>query len=264
MITSRNNPTVKQVRALRNRKTREVTGLFFAEGIRIVGEAVALNAEVETCVVAPELLSSPYGRELVQLLGRRVPVLDVSGDVFQSLSTKEGPQGIGAVVRQRWHPLDALDPAGDFCWVALESTQDPGNVGTIMRTSDAVGGAGIILLGAGTDPYAPPAVRASMGAVFSQKMIRADFPELLAWSRSHGCMLVATSDAAALDYQDVVYHSPLVLLMGSEREGLQADQRATADVVVGIPMVGSSDSLNLAVATGVVLYEMFNQKRKRV
>jgi TrmH family RNA methyltransferase len=228
-----------------------------------VGEAVDLEADVRTAVVAPELLTSRYGRDLAHRLGERAPVVEVSGDVFRSISPREGPQGIGAVVRQRWHELGSADPSEDFCWVALDSAQDPGNVGTIIRTSDAVGGAGILLLGHGADPFDPATVRASMGALFSQHLVRTGFDELTDWTRRHRLMLVGTSDAAPVDYRDTRYRSPLVLLMGSEREGLSEEQLAACDMAVRIPMAGRSDSLNLAVATGVMLYEVFNQKRTR-
>jgi TrmH family RNA methyltransferase len=261
LISSRANPTVKKIRALRDRKARDESGRFFVEGIRIVGEAGELEADVEICVVAPDLLSSPYGAEVARRLGERVTLLEVSADVFRSISTKEGPQGIGAVIRQTWGSLQDIDPAGDFCWVALDAVQDPGNVGSIVRTSDAVGGAGIILLGAGTDPHDPSALRAGMGAVFSQRMVRATFEELALWTRRNRCVMVGTSGSASVDYQSVCYRSPAVLLMGSEREGLSEEQLAVCDAVVSIPMAGRSDSLNLAVATGVILYEMFNQER---
>jgi TrmH family RNA methyltransferase len=124
-----------------------------------------------------------------------------------------------------------------------------------------VGGAGLLLLGDSADPYDPGAVRASMGALFALRLARATFDEFAAWKRQRACTVVGTSDAAAQDYRAVAYRPPLVLLMGSERQGLSPDQQALCDAVVSIPMVGRSDSLNLAVATGVMLYEIFNQQR---
>jgi TrmH family RNA methyltransferase len=261
VIISRSNSAVKQIRALRSRKARDDTGLFFVEGIRIVGEALTSGAEIESGAVAPELLTSPYGRDLVGGLRDRAPVLELSADVFRSISAKEGPQGIGAVVHQRWEALEGVDPIADFCWVALDTIQDPGNLGAILRTSDAVGGAGIILVGPTTDPYDPSALRASMGAIFSQRLIRADFDDLVLWAREHDCMLVGTSGAAATDYHEAHYRSPAVLLMGSEQKGLSDVQRAACELLVSIPMVGRSDSLNLSVATAIVLYAIFNQQR---
>jgi TrmH family RNA methyltransferase len=188
-------------------------------------------------------------------------VLEVTAEVFRSLSAKEGPQGIGGVIRQRWLPLADADPEEGLCWVALDAVQDPGNLGTVLRTSDAVGAAGVILLGQTTDPHDPGALRASMGAVFTQRLVRAGFDQLLSWKDAHGCSLVGTSDAADAEYREVSYGPRLILLMGSERQGLSREQQAQCDLVVRIPMAGKSDSLNLAVASGVMLYEIFHQRR---
>ena len=262
MISSASNPRIKAIRALRQRKARERTGLFFVEGIRIVGEAIQCNAPLTTLVYAPELLQSDFAHELIETQrARGVECLEVTREVFECLSATQGPQGIGAVVRQRWAPLRELRLMSELCWVALDAAQDPGNLGAILRTSDAVSGAGLILLGDGADPYDPTAVRASMGAIFSQRLVRASFAELVAWKQQSGCLVVGTSDKAAQDYQTVRYRSPLVLLMGSERQGLSPAQQTICDVMARIPMIGRSDSLNLAVATSLMLYEVFNQQR---
>jgi RNA methyltransferase, TrmH family len=261
-VSSRNNPTVKQIRSLRERKEREHAGLFFVEGIRLVVEAAQLGADIQTLVVAPEVLKSKVGLDVIEAERRRgVQVLEVTPEVFESLSHKEGPQGIGAIVRQHWEALRDVRPGSELCWVALDEPQDPGNVGTILRTSDAVGGAGMMLLGHSADPYDPSALRASMGAVFSQRLIKTSLNDLRVWTREHGCMLVGTSDHASDEYRSANYRFPLVLLMGSEREGLSAERQAACDLMVRVPMVGRSDSLNLAVATGVMLYELFAHRR---
>lgn len=277
MITSTSNSLVRQVRALRGRKEREETGLFFAEGIRIVAEAVQTDAEIEALVVAPDLLVSSFAQELVEERRRAgITVWELSKEAFASISVKDGPQGLGALVRQRWQPLESIQKGGGthgsdheargkgrgLGWVALSAVADPGNLGTIMRTSDAVGGLGIILVGPTTDPYDPAAMRASMGAIFSQGLIRTSVSEFGAWKRQHGWTVVGTSGAAVTDYQAVKYRFPLVLYMGSERQGLSAEEQMLCDTMVSLPMVGRSDSLNLAVATGVMLYELFSQRRR--
>ncbi|MCL4506017.1 MAG: RNA methyltransferase [Chloroflexi bacterium] len=260
-ITSRSNPTVKHIRSLRERKERDRAGAFFIEGVRLVVEAAQLGADIQTLIVAPELLKSPIALETIEQQRRRgVSVLEVLPDVFDAISYKEVPQGIGAVVRQCWEPLDAVQPGDELCWVALDEPQDPGNIGTILRTSDATGCAGLILLDHSADPYDPPALRASMGAVFSQRLVRAGFGDLLAWKQAHGCAMVGASDRGQVEYRAAAYRFPLVLLMGSEREGLSAQQQAACDLVVRIPMAGRSDSLNLAVATGVMLYELYARR----
>ena len=262
IISSRHNPRIKAIRALGSRKERERTGLFFVEGVHLVAAAVQLRAGIETLVVAPELLVSRPGRELVRAQQQRgVPCLEVTAEVFQGLAVKEITQGIGAVVRQCWEELARVRPAGEHCWVALDAVQYPGNLGTILRTCDAIGGAGVILLGHTTDPYDPAAVRASLGAIFSQRLVRTSFAEFADWKRQHGCQVVGTSPSASTDYQGIAYRRPLVLLMGSEPRGLSREHQALCDVVVTIPMIGHGDSLNLSVATSIVLYEIFNQQR---
>lgn len=262
LISSSSNPTIKQIRALRARKEREHAGVCWAEGIRITAAAIERGAPIERLVVAPDLLTSAFARDLVAAQqAHGVPVTEVTGEVFAGLSLKDGPQGIGAVVRQQWAALDQLAPSDALCWIALDAAQDPGNLGTILRTSDAVGAAGIILLGHAADPYDPAALRASMGAVFAQRLVRAGFDDLLRWKTRHHAALIGTSDAAPTDYHAVRYPRPAILLMGSEREGLSSAQQAACDLLVSIPMTGYSDSLNLAVATAVMLYELFNQRR---
>lgn len=259
-ISSASNPRIKFVRSLRRRTVREESGQFFVEGIRAVAEAIQLGAEVKTLIVASSLLTSTLAHEVVQQLPQSAR-LEVTADVFRSVSAQENPQGIGAVVRQCWTELDVVQADVGLCWVALESVQYPGNLGTVLRTSEAVGGVGAFLLGQATDPYDPLCVRASMGAIFSQRLVRADVGALLTWKRRSGGFVVGTSPSAATDYQALIYPSPLVLLMGSEQHGLSADLIAVCDHLVCIPMVGRCDSLNLAVSASTVLYEVFNQRR---
>ena len=260
LISSTTNARIKQIRNLAHRREREQTGIFFIEGIRIVSEAVQMGAEIEMLIYAPALLKSQFALELLSTQrDQGIPCLEVTAEVFKSLSVKEGPQGIGAVVRQRWERLDEVRLTNELCWVALDAAQDPGNIGTILRTSDAVGGRGLILLGNCADPYDPGALRASMGAIFSQRLVKASFAEFAQWKRERAYTVVGTSGAAKTDYRQASYVSPLVLLMGSERQGLSDGQQAICDLMVRIPMVGRSDSLNLAVATGVILYEIFYQ-----
>jgi TrmH family RNA methyltransferase len=263
MITSSANPTIRQLRGLRQRKGREASGLFFAEGVRLVGEAVQLGAAIEALVVAPELLSSPFAQDLVAGQGAAgTRIIEVSAAVFADLSQKDGPQGLAAVARQRWLPLADVRLVTPPGWVALVEPADPGNLGTILRTADAVGASGVILLGSATDPYDPAALRAAMGATFAVELARASFDEFAAWKRATGAFLVGAADSAPADYQALAYPQPLVLLMGSERQGLSPEQQALCDLMVSLPMRGRSDSLNLAVATGVLLYELLSQQRR--
>jgi len=260
VISSKTNPAVKQIRSLRQRKEREESGLFFVEGVRIVGEAAETGADIHSCVFAPELLTSRFGHDTVAALrAAAVPCLEVTRGVFDSISLKEGPQGIGAVVRQRWERLPSIVPGDELCWIVLGSVRDPGNLGTILRTADAVGAAGVILLGHSTDPYDPATLRGSMGAIFSQRLVRATLYEISAWKDRHAVCIVGASDGAEADYRSLPYDRPMALFMGSERQGLSTEQQAQCDVMARVPMVGRSDSLNLAVATGVMLYQIFSR-----
>ncbi|MEN6409715.1 MAG: RNA methyltransferase [Anaerolineaceae bacterium] len=265
LITSTSNPRIKQIRKLRERKEREACGCFYIEGLRVVTEAVKMGAEIETLLTSPELLTSDFGIELVEKQRTAgVDVMEVSADVFRSFSHKEGPVGLAAIVRQRWTRLDDVSLKPGDLWVALDSVADPGNLGTILRTNDAVGGKGVILLDQSTDPYDTTAARASTGALFSQRLVRTTFAEFAAWKQAAGVPLIGTSGAAAADYHQTRYPDPMVLISGSERMGLQEHHIRLCDGLVSIPMVGRSDSLNLAVATAVVLYEIFNQRRDRL
>lgn len=264
MITSTANPTIKLIRKLHEKKERLQTGLFYIEGLRIVIEALQQGAEVECLVVAPDLLTSEFGWQKVEEENRRgIQVLQASQAVFTSLASKQNPQGIAAVVRQRWQDASSLRLASQDLWVALDSVADPGNLGTILRTNDAVGGKGVILLDNSTDPYDLTTIRASMGAIFSQGLVKTTFEQFLQWKQDHDYALIGTSDRASADYCQASYPLPMILLMGSERLGLSEEHMRACDQLVSIPMVGRSDSLNLAVAAGVMLYEIFNQQRER-
>lgn len=257
-LTSRQNPRLKEIRALRQRKARDESGLYLVEGIRHVGEAVSAGALIETICYAPDQLSSPFARQLIAAQqSRGVACLEVSADVFTSLAEKDNPVGIIAVVRQQLATLDQLDPT-NFPWgIALVSPQDPGNIGTILRTVDAVGASGLLLLDGGADPYHPGCVRASMGALFWYPLVRATFGVFYDWAKRLEYTRYATSTRGIVDYRDQgIYRQPGILVLGSERQGLSPEQIAACDVLVRIPMQGKVTSLNLSVAAGVMLYEM--------
>lgn len=260
-IANWKDPRLSAVRALRQRKERERSGLFFAEGVKFLSEAVAANAEIQTLVVAPHMLSNAWSQKMVRHMKRAgIEVLEVTPDVFQSLSLADEPQGVGMVVRQRWHALDEVGHISGLCWLAFETVRSPGNLGTILRTCDAVGASGAIFIGNSIDPYDPALVRATMGAVFSQRFVRATGAEFARWKQRSGIRLIGTSPSALKDYRAVCYKQPVVLYMGSERKGMSAEHQALCDEIVRIPMCGRADSLNLAVATGVMLYEVLRQK----
>lgn len=260
-ITSPHNPKIKLARALRQRKARLESGLFLVEGIRPVGEAIQAGAPLEFLLYSPQLLESDFAWQLIREQERQgMPCYPVDAPLFTSLADKENPQGILAVVRAQPADLAQLTPTR-FPWgVALVAPQDPGNVGSILRTVDAVGASGLILLEASVDAYHPSAVRASMGALFWHPVAQAPFGEFLAWARRHHYHLYGTSAHAPLDYRQVErYERPCLLLLGSEREGLTPEQAAHCERLIRLPMKGRASSLNLAVAAGVMLYAMLER-----
>lgn len=262
LITSLQNPLIKQVRVLRQRKERQKSGLFLVEGILPIGAALESGWEVTHLLYDPQRLESDFGWQLVkQVEARGGEVRAVHSEVMESLSEKDNPQGVLAVVRQRQRVLDAFSPAFLRFGVALVSPQDSGNLGTILRTLDAVGGDALFLLEGGVDPYHPGTVRASMGALFWVPWVQTSFAEFLTWARQHDVFLLATSAHAKQDYRAIQPPQPWVLVLGNEQKGLSAAQRAACDAEVALPMRGRARSLNLAVAAGVLLYHYTNEHR---
>jgi RNA methyltransferase, TrmH family len=259
LISSRANERVKAVRALRDKKARDTTGTFFAEGWRLVDAALTTGTAIDLAVIAPDRLDDRDEALAARLAGSNVPVLEVTGEVFDSLGYREEGQGLGIVVQQRWESLDESTGA-KRCWVALSDIQHPGNLGTIVRNNDAIGGDGVILSGTSTDPYHPVAVRGSLGAIFSQRIVRASQQDVATWAKRGECTVIGTSPEGTVDYREADYASkPVLLISGSERIGISGAQMALCDAVVRIPMSGLVESLNLSIATGLVQFEILRQ-----
>jgi len=257
LITSRSNPKVKLIRGLQARRRRDRTRLFLIEGLRLVEEARSVGVPIEQLVVAPQVIGGAVWSRLQRV---QAPFLEVTPEVLASISPRHAQDGVVAVARQRFARLDDVRLRGDECFVAMNRVTEPWSIGNIMRTCDAVGAQGIILLGDATDPYYPAAVRASLGAVFSQLVVKANFEELAHWKRQQGCLLVGTSPGGLVDYREADYRGPLVVMTGGERVGLTLEEQALCDLMVRIPMVGRCESHHVAVATGLVLYEMLRQR----
>jgi len=261
-ITSTSNPQIKLIRKLKDRKFRVESNLFFLEGVRIVIEALETGQWITQLIVSRDLLGSNKAVEVVEDAERKgVPLLEVSKEVFESISGKDGPQGLAALARQKWTELDGATNLTNGIWIALYQVADPGNLGTILRTLDGMGGAGVILLDHCTDPFDPSAIRASMGAVFSKQIVKAASPVFINWVKKNGLHVTGTADSATTDYRAYHYPTDGILLMGSEREGLPEPLAAICQDVVSIPMLGNADSLNLAVASSIVLYEIAWQQQ---
>jgi len=257
LISSAANPVVKRMRLLGERKHRRREGAFVVEGIQPVWQAVEAGAEVEVLVVAPGLLGDSAAAEMVAGQERAgVRVARITSDLFARVSARDGPSGLAAIVRARVPGLAALEVTPDSAFAALHEIGNPGNLGTVIRTANAAGAAGVVLVGAATDPFDPAAVRASMGALFTTPVVRAETTaEFFAWAAQSGVTVVTTSAKAQVSFWDARYARPLALLLGAEGSGLPPDVLAGGDLQVRIPMTGTAESLNLAVAAGLLLYQ---------
>jgi len=261
-ITAFSNPLVKEVRALRDKKGRRRQGMFLAEGLRILAEAREAGR-------LPAILFYAAGTQhplLDTLIGEveaaHGDVVETNADILHKLSGKDNPQTVLGVYRSFDTILQRIDRTAAPLWIVAQALRDPGNLGTILRTGDAVGAGGLILVDECVDPFSTEAVRASMGALFTQKIAAAPWPEFLAWLRSGEGQLIGTSLKADLDYQEPRYEKPAFLLVGNEAQGLPESYEAECDLLVKIPMTGKADSLNAAVAAAVTAYEVINQWRK--
>lgn len=257
LITSASNPKLKHLRALRQKKYRAAAGECVVEGIHHVGEAVAAGVDISGLYYAPDQLLSPFARALVdEQQARGTPCWAVAAEVFETLTDKEHPAGLLAIVRPARVMLSALAPT-TFPWgVALVAPQDPGNVGTILRSMDAVNASGLLLLEGGVDPYHPSAIRASMGAIFWKPVVSASFAEFTVWAKMHHYTLYGTSARGTAHYRQMLYQHPAILVLGNEQKGLSAAQSAACDHLLQLPMRGRVSSLNVAVAAGILLYAM--------
>jgi TrmH family RNA methyltransferase len=259
-LSSSSNSRIKAIRALRHRKEREITGSSFIEGFHLLRAAHDSDVPIETIIACPERITRPLIWDwLAEQRKCCVPILEVSAPVFETLTTKDSEQGIGAVVRQRWSSLTDLGNSSSGCVIALEAVQYPGNLGTILRTADAVGASGVLLLDNATDPYDPQAVRASKGAVFTQRLVRIRSDEFILWKQEQGRTVVAATPESPQDFRTASYTPPLVLLLGRERDGISPELLRFCDTTVRIPMRGKCDSLNLAIAAGILLYAILDE-----
>lgn len=257
-VTSLANPIIKDIKALSLKKARDESKTFLAEGLKLVIDALDRGWTIRTLVYA----KAGKGKPLVEKVAARTVaagglVLEVSEKVMSSITRRENPQMVAAVFEQRWTPLKEILPKGTETWIALDRVRDPGNLGTIIRTADAAGAAGVILVGDCTDPFSMETVRATMGSMFALPLVKTSTADFLKWKKLVDARLVATHLAGAVDYRTIDYKSkPVILMMGNEQSGLPDELAQAADKLARIPQVGMADSLNLAVATGVMLFEV--------
>lgn len=257
LITSLTNDRIKAIRALEMRKVRKETGLFVAEGTSLLVTAREHGFVPETLIYQTGTATSGIARGLVRhALDAGSEVLEVSEAVLAKLASKDNPQTLLGVFRQRFIEPPAPSEVGEGTWLALEEIRDPGNLGTIVRTADAAGCAGVILVGTTCDPYAIEAIRATMGSIFAVPLVKMDQQAFVALARAWPGDVIGTHLAAREDFRKVDYKDPVLLLMGGEGPGLSSGAAASCTTLVKIPMAGELDSLNLAIATALMLYQI--------
>jgi TrmH family RNA methyltransferase len=256
-VTAFSNTTVKRLRSLRDKKARREEGLFLAEGLRIIAEARDSGVLPEILAFSPQGAAHPLAAEIIAAAeAEGAEAIEVPPDLLTKMSGKDNPQMLLGAFRQPPTDLTAIDRGSAPLWFVAQALRDPGNIGTILRTGDAVGAGGLILIDDSADPYSVEAVRASMGAIFTQKVAAARWDEFLPWLRSGEGQLVGTSLKTDVDYLEAEYRQPCFLLIGNESQGLPADYEAASDLLVKIPMAGRADSLNAAIAAAVMAFHV--------
>lgn len=252
------------MRSLREKRHRRDEGLFLAEGLRILTEAWDAGILPEYIFFARDGAEHPLTQALVASVeARGGEAIETDRDILSKLSGKDNPQTVIGVYREFDTSLDRIDRSSADIWIVAQSLRDPGNLGTILRTGDAVGAGGLILVDDCVDPFSVESVRATMGALFTQQIATARWDNFIPWLRSEPGQLVGTSLKATQDYQAPHYAAPTFILVGNEAQGLPGDYEDACDLLVKMPMLGKADSLNAAVATAVMAYEVLNQRRRR-
>lgn len=263
-ITAYSNPLIKRVRNLREKRHRREEGLFLAEGLRILTEARESGRIPEYLFFARDSAGHALVRALIaDVEAAGGEAIETVPDILSKLSGKDNPQAVVGVFPEFAASLESLDRTSADIWLVAERLRDPGNLGTILRTGDAVGAGGLILIGECVDPFSVEAVRASMGALFTVPIVQAGWADFLAWLRAGPGQLVGLSLDTDTDYRAATYQAPTFLLTGNEAQGMPADYAAACDLLVKIPMLGKADSLNAAVATAVMAYEVLAQRRAK-
>ncbi|WP_022686563.1 TrmH family RNA methyltransferase [Sphingomonas phyllosphaerae] len=262
VITSFSNPLVKRVQALRDKRHRREEGLFLAEGLRILTEALETGRIPRILFFAAASVGHPLVRALIDAVeGDFGEAIETTPDILSKLSGKDNPQAVVGVFDTFETTLDMLDRSAASIWLVAERLRDPGNLGTILRTGDAVGAGALILVDECVDPFSTEAVRASMGALFTVPIVRVIWPEFLEWLRAGPGQLVGLSLQTEHGYREAAYAAPTFLLTGNEAQGLPEEYEAACDLLVKMPMLGKADSLNAAVATAVMAYEVLARHR---
>ncbi|WP_332065241.1 TrmH family RNA methyltransferase [Bartonella sp. CB189] len=257
-ITSLSNPIIKNLKALSQKKNRNRESLFMAEGLKLVIDALNLGWTIQTLI----FLKSKVGHDIIENIAARTVangglVIKASQKVMESITRRDNPQTVIGIFKQQWQSTEMIRGQADDVYVALDRVRDPGNLGTIIRTADAVGAKGVILIGETTDPFSPETVRATMGSIFSIPLYHFDESTFLNWSKYFKGMIIGTHLKGTTDYRTIDFkNGPIILLMGNEKQGLSDILANHCNQLARIPQSGRADSLNLAVAAAIMLYEI--------
>ncbi len=256
MILSTQNPQIKLVAGLRDRRVRETTREFLVEGRLEFERARKHGFEISRLYFCPDIFSE----EARQIFEGCPEVVPVSTKVFAKIAMRENRDGFVGVFRQKPRTLSDIPEVPNMLVLVVEGIEKPGNLGALLRTADGMGAHGVILVGAALDIYNPNVVRASLGALFSVPTVATTFVEFAEWSSAHGLELVTTWPSAKNPYFDCDLTGPTALVMGGEAFGLSAKWHSLTTREVSIPMLGTCDSLNISVAAAILGYEALRQR----
>lgn len=254
-----NAAKINEIRKLQTHRTyRDSTKQFYIEGVRNFIRIVDNKFDISTIIYSEKLLTSVIARKLVRQNRRAgIPCLNISPEKFRTISHTEKASGVGAIVHQHWTKLHDISLQKRTSWIMLETIRSPGNLGTLIRTSEAFGADGFILLGNSIDPFDPNVIRASMGSIYNQKFIRTGYSKLHKWLQNHNCHVIGASPDGAVDIHRFNYPQTTMIFLGEERKGLTQQQRNLCKHLVRIPIANTVDSLNLAVAGSLMMYEIY-------
>jgi TrmH family RNA methyltransferase len=260
-ITSVKNNRVKSWAALKQKKYRTQTGLYIAEGVRLVEEAVIAGAPVEAILLSGDLQSGRYDKIITRVVSLGAEVYEVTEQVLAHVADTKTPQGVVAIVRQTaGDPTAFLQNKTNPLYLVLDGIQDPGNLGTMIRTADAVGATGVFLGTNCVDLYNPKVVRATMGSLFHLPLFEVDLEQFLPLIKAQGVSVVGTATQAEKTVFQHDFTKGTALVIGSEAHGMSDSVAALVDQNISLPMPGQAESLNAAIASSVMLYEALRQR----
>jgi len=249
---------VKKIKT--DRAYRDRHNLFFIEGVRNFVRLADNKFKFAVILYSEKLLTAPLARKLVRQLRRSgITTIKLTPEQYRHISNYPRASGIAAIALQHWSKLDSVSPCRNSCWVVLEKVNSPGNFGALIRTSEAVSGGGFILLGKSIDPFDPNVIRATMGALFEQNIIRTKHSSFKRWLNRHQCSVIGVSPDGKANFHQFKFPHKTLLFLGEEKRGLTSQQRELCQDLVSIPMTGKADSLNLAIAGSLLLYEVHRQ-----